>query len=107
MECSPGGKFLISNTILTPLGALDSWAVPTDCPCAFLISTVTGFEEGRASCAMAPKPGVKNNKVAHTIAFITDLLIVITAKGKGSGDKRPSITVTQQELACLGLSSKR
>src|SRR5579859_948016 len=42
-ECSPGGRFLISKVIFTPLSAGDNVAVPTLWPCTFLMSTVTGL----------------------------------------------------------------
>src|SRR4029077_19130801 len=72
MECSPGGRFLISMVILTPLGAGVRVAVPMLWPCAFLMSTVTGFAAARARL-----PGTKTRPAAHrkSAAQKRDLII--------------------------------
>src|SRR3982074_735664 len=77
MECSPGGRFLISMVILTPLGAGVSVAVPTLWPCAFLMSTLTGFPAARAlsSCTKS-RPAADKNSAAQTRDFISVLLAV-------------------------------
>src|SRR5215469_17900682 len=58
MECSPGGRFLISSVIFTPFAAGANTAVPTNWPWTFLISTVTalGAAWERASGAKIPPP---------------------------------------------------
>src|SRR5215467_7964677 len=43
MECSPGGRLLMSSLILTPGAASVRVAVPMLCPVAFLMSITTGF----------------------------------------------------------------
>src|SRR5216684_4293230 len=77
MECSPGGRFLISMAILTPLGAGVSVAVPMLWLCAFLMSTVTGFTAARAwvSCAKN-RPAADRNSAAQARGFIIVLLTV-------------------------------
>src|SRR5580693_406583 len=74
-ECSPAGRFLMSSVILTPLGAGASVAVPTLCPCAFLMSTITGFglAFARLSCTHTA-PAADKNSTAQTSAFIMVLL---------------------------------
>src|SRR6266481_6876127 len=76
MECSPGGRFLILMLILTPLAAGVRVAVPTLWPCAFLMSTVTGFAAAwaRLSCAKT-RPAADKNSAAQTNDFIMVLLM--------------------------------
>src|SRR6266851_9957144 len=74
MECSPGGRFLISMLILTPLAAGVRVAVPTLWPCAFLMSTVTGFAAAwaRLSCTKT-RPVADKNSAAQK----RDLMLVL------------------------------
>src|SRR6266852_1182370 len=69
MECSPGGRFLISMLILTPLAAGVRVAVPTLWPCAFLMSTVTVFAAAwaRLSCTKTRLAADKNLRVLRMI----------------------------------------
>src|SRR5229473_1893433 len=69
-ECSPGGRFLISKVILTPLAAAVRVAVPTLWPCAFLIPTVTGLAAcARVSCTTTRLAADKSS-AAHVRDFI-------------------------------------
>src|SRR5229473_4756093 len=75
MECSPGGRFLISMLILTPFAAGVRVAVPTLWPCTFLMSTVTGFAAAcaRLSCTRI-RPAADKNSAAQTEALMIVLL---------------------------------
>src|SRR6266567_8256908 len=83
-ECSPGGRFLISMEILTPLAADVRTAVPMLWPCAFLMSTVTGFAAAwaRLSCAKT-RPDADKNSAAQTRDFIEVLLTANCVQGFG------------------------
>src|SRR5580704_8154590 len=64
-ECSPAGRLLMSSLIFTPCGALESVAVPTLWPCAFLMSTTTGLDAaGLCACSVAAVAAEKRHK--HT-----------------------------------------
>src|SRR5580704_16715323 len=53
IRCWPGGRFLMSRVIFTPLGASESVAVPTFSLAALMILTVTGFGAFWANVGMA------------------------------------------------------
>src|SRR4029077_19224542 len=73
IRCAPGGRFLISNLIFTPCVQSESTGVPTLLPCAFMMSTVTGFDVARfwPSCAKtaAPKSTKKNTALAMALTM--------------------------------------
>src|SRR5690242_20651812 len=69
MECSPGGSFLISRTILTPDGAGESVAVPTAWPSAFTMLTTTGLAEAEDCWAIAA-PESENSTAAQARIFM-------------------------------------
>src|ERR1700687_920816 len=70
-ECSPGGRLLMSSLIFTPCGASESTAVPTVCPCAFLISTVTGLGAAELwACAAVVAAQRKHKHARLAIIFI-------------------------------------
>src|SRR5260370_25729935 len=95
-ECSPGGRFLISRVILTPLAAGVRVAVPTLWPCAFLMSTVTGFAAAcaRLSCTRT-RPVADKNSAAQMNDLIMDLLAVNCVSGLDSLRKTPRDNLPQ------------
>src|SRR5580765_6760017 len=78
MECSPGGRFLISSLIRTPGAASVRAAVPMLCPEAFLISTTTGFGAGFATELQATTAGLETATAEH--ARIDRIFIVSLPK---------------------------
>src|SRR5215470_557353 len=72
MECSPGGKLLMSSLILTPGEASVRVAVPMLCPEPFLISTTTGLGAAFAVrlCAAPVTQIVNAAKVRNAGIFI-------------------------------------
>src|SRR5262249_39791712 len=78
MECSPGGSFLMSKTIFTPVGAAERVAVPTAWPSVFLIVTTTGFPAALAEDCWAWRvPGSENNTAAAQTKSFTSVLLII------------------------------
>src|ERR1700736_1078488 len=69
MECSPGGKSLMSSLIFTPCLAGVSVAVPMLRPSEFLISTKTGFVWPRA-CGAVIVAAAKRNDTVNQKLFI-------------------------------------
>src|SRR6267378_1889186 len=106
MECSPGGRFLISMVILTPLGAGVRVAVPTLWPCAFLISTVTGFAAARArvSCTKT-RPAADKNSAAQARDFMSVLLTVNCSLDFGLPRNEAHLNLAQGRWGCNSLSS--
>src|SRR5882762_2668703 len=104
MECSPGGRFLISRLILTPLGAGVRVAVPTLWPCAFLISTVTGLAAcARISCATTRLAADKNS-AAQKEALIMVLLPADCNPGFGFSQKNTHLNLAQDRRRCNNFS---
>src|SRR6267154_901934 len=96
MECSPGGRFLISREILTPLAAGVSVAVPTLWPCAFLMSTVIGFAAARTwLCCAKNIPAADNNSVARTKNLIMALLKADCSLEPGLSQKNAHLNLAQ------------
>src|SRR5437660_11355552 len=94
-ECAPGGRFLMSKVILTPLAAVVRVAVPTLWPCAFLISTVTGLAAcARISCATTRQAADKNS-AAQTEALIMVLLPADCNPGFGFSQKNCHLNLAQ------------
>src|SRR5208282_269850 len=83
MECSPGGRFLMSSVILTPFGELVSWAVPTFWPSVFLNSTVTGLELARLwdSWAWAAEARANTRHTPHRIVLIGITSLIVGFEG--------------------------
>src|SRR6266853_1006540 len=108
MECSPGGRFLISREILTPLAAGVSVAVPTLWPCAFLMSTVMGFAAARTwlSCAKN-RPAADNNSVTRTKNLIMILLESNGSLESELSQKNAHLNLAQDRPGSNNLSSKR
>src|SRR5216684_9252323 len=94
-ECSPGGRFLMSKVILTPLAAGVRVAVPTLWPCTFLISTVTGL----AACARISRTTTRlaadKNSAAQTEALIMVLLAADCNPGFGFSQKNTHLNLAQ------------
>src|SRR5216683_5577737 len=107
-ECSPGGRFLISRVILTPLAACVRVAVPTLWPCTFLMSTVKGFAAAwaRLSCAKT-RPAADKNSAAQTNDFIMVLLMANCVPGLDSLRKTSHLNLAQGQQGCNKLSSNR
>src|SRR5713101_4821368 len=95
-ECSPGGRFLISRVILTPLAAAVRVAVPTLWPCTFLMSTVTGLAAAcaRLSCATTRLAADKNSE-AQIRDFIMVLLKADCSLGFGFSQKNAHLNLAQ------------
>src|SRR5579862_4257180 len=92
MECSPGGSFLISRTIFTPLAAGESVAVPTAWPSAFLMMTTTGLLGACAGvCCACTAPGRENNAAATRTRDFTSVLLGAERKSFDGSE----ITLTQ------------
>src|SRR5712664_1915702 len=109
MECSPGGRFLISMVILTPLGAGVRVAVPTLWPCAFLMSTVTGFAaaaRARQSCTKT-RPAADKNSAAQTRDLMVVLLTANCDLEFGFSWKASHLNLAQGHRGCNKLSSNR
>src|SRR5260370_37053079 len=108
MECSPGGRFLISREILTPLAAGVSVGVPALWRCAFLMSTVMGFAAARTwlSCAKN-RPAADNNSVTRTKNLIMILLESNGSLESGLSQKNAHLNLAQDRPRSNNLSSKR
>src|SRR5216684_9217894 len=106
-ECSPGGRFLMSKVILTPLAAAVRVAVPTLWPCAFLISTVTGLAAcARVSCTTT-RLAADKSKAAHVRDFIIRSPRRDGSPEFGFSQKNCHPNLAQDRRRCNNLSLKR
>src|SRR5277367_4322477 len=107
MECGPGGRLLISSTILTPFGAALGVAVPTGCPCAFLRTTTTGFPDCARLSWMMQTVLTNNKRAAEIQSFIFFLHVNRLILGLSLRGMTTSFTVTQKMSQRDLMSPKR